>query len=59
MGNLTIKACNESKPKDRPFKLYDGGGLFLQVLQAASNHGSCGKRRTAPRHKRGSAAFPP
>ena len=32
MGNLTIKACNESKAKDRPFKLYDGDGLFLQVL---------------------------
>ena len=32
MGNLTVKALTESKAKDRPYKLYDGNRLFLQVL---------------------------
>lgn len=28
---LTAKACEAAKPKDKPYKLFDGGGLFLEV----------------------------
>lgn len=28
---LTKKACDNAKPKERPYKLADGGGLYLQV----------------------------
>ena len=28
---LTAKACETAKPKDKPYKLFDGGGLYLEV----------------------------
>ena len=28
---LTTTACNNAKPKDKPYKLADSGGLFLWV----------------------------
>ena len=31
MGNLTVKQIDNSKPKDKPFKLMDGDGLQLRV----------------------------
>lgn len=33
---LTDTACKAAKPKDKPYKLSDGGGMYLEVLP----HGS-------------------
>ncbi|MGM0422871.1 MAG: tyrosine-type recombinase/integrase [Pseudomonadota bacterium] len=29
---LTAKTVSHAKPKDRPYKLFDGGGLYLEVM---------------------------
>lgn len=28
---LTVRQVDTSKPKDKPYKLFDGGGLYLLV----------------------------
>ena len=33
---LTAMNCKNAQPKERPYKLFDGGGLYLEVLP----HGS-------------------
>jgi hypothetical protein len=33
---LTDKACKAAKPKDKPYKLSDGGGLYLEVMPSGS-----------------------
>lgn len=29
---LSDKTCKTAKPKEKPYKLFDGNGLFLEVL---------------------------
>ncbi len=29
---LADKTCKTAKPKDKPYKLFDGGGLYLEIL---------------------------
>jgi hypothetical protein len=31
---LNDQKCKNSKPKDKPYKLFDGGGLYLEVMPA-------------------------
>lgn len=31
---LTVKDIDNSKPKEKPYKLFDGGGLYLEVSPA-------------------------
>lgn len=33
---LTHKACESAKPKEKPYKLSDGGGLYLEVMPNGS-----------------------
>lgn len=33
---LSDTACNKAKPKDKPYKMADGGGLYLEVMPFAS-----------------------
>jgi integrase len=33
---LTVKAVKEAKPQDRPYKMYDGEGLFLYVSKTGA-----------------------
>jgi len=33
---LSDKACKNAKPKEKPYKLFDGGGLFLEVMPNGS-----------------------
>lgn len=33
---LTNTACNSAKPKEKPYKLADGGGMFLEVTPTGS-----------------------
>lgn len=33
---LTDKVCKSAKPKDRPYKLADGGGLYMEVMPSGS-----------------------
>lgn len=35
---LTAAQVQNAKPKDKPYKLFDGGGLFLQVTPAGGKH---------------------
>jgi len=35
---LTATLVQNAKPKDKPYKLFDGGGLFLQVTPAGGKH---------------------
>lgn len=35
---LTAAQVNNAKPKDKPYKLFDGGGLFLLVTPAGGKH---------------------
>ena len=35
---LTATQIQNAKPKDKPYKLFDGGGLFLQVTPAGGKH---------------------
>jgi hypothetical protein len=37
-GGLTKAAIKNAKPKERPHKLYDGGGLFLEVTVKGSKY---------------------
>lgn len=30
------KTCKTAKPKEKPYKLFDGGGLFLEVTSSGS-----------------------
>ncbi|GJL85389.1 MAG: hypothetical protein DHS20C02_11640 [Micavibrio sp.] len=34
--NLNDKLCKSAKPKDKPYKLSDGGGLYLEVTPKGS-----------------------
>jgi hypothetical protein len=33
---LSDKACKNAKPEEKPYKLFDGGGLFLEVMPNGS-----------------------
>lgn len=33
---LTILKCNSAEPRDKPYKLSDGGGLYLEVMPSGS-----------------------
>lgn len=33
---LSDKTCKTAKPKEKPYKLFDGGGLFLEVTSSGS-----------------------
>lgn len=35
---LTVVAANQAKPKEKPYKPFDGGGLFLLVNPSGSKH---------------------
>ena len=35
---LTALAANSAKPRTKPFKLFDGGGLFLMVNPSGSQN---------------------
>ena len=35
---LTAAQINNAKPKEKPYKLFDGGGLFIQVTPAGGKH---------------------
>lgn len=37
-GNLTAVAIRNAAPSDKPLKLFDGGGLFLQVMPNGSRY---------------------
>ena len=40
MSKLTEMTCKTAKPKEKAYKLFDGGGLYLEIrLQAASYGG--------------------
>lgn len=38
---LTDKACRSTKPKDKPYKLSDGGGLYLLIQPDGSRYWRC------------------
>ena len=33
---LTDIACKNAKPKEKAYKLFDGGGLYLEVMPSGS-----------------------
>ena len=35
---LTATQVQNAKPKDKPYKLFDGGGLFLHVTPSGGKH---------------------
>jgi integrase len=35
---LTKKACDNAKPKEKPYKLTDGGGLYLEIAPTGSKY---------------------
>lgn len=35
---LTKKVCDNAKPKKKPYKLANGGGLYLEVVPAGSRY---------------------
>ena len=35
---LTATQVQNAKPKDAPYKLFDGGGLFLHVTPSGGKH---------------------
>lgn len=35
---LSDTACNKAKPKDKPYKMADGGGLYLEVMPNGSKY---------------------
>ena len=35
---LTATQVNNAKPKDKMYKLFDGGGLFLQINPSGGKH---------------------
>jgi hypothetical protein len=39
---LTDTACRSAKPTDRPYKLFDGDGLYLLVYPMAAKAGASG-----------------
>jgi hypothetical protein len=41
---LTNTKCQNAKPQDKPYKLFDGNGLYLQVAKA----GTQGGKRLSP-----------
>ncbi|MDE0817602.1 MAG: Arm DNA-binding domain-containing protein [Pirellulaceae bacterium] len=50
MQKLTVTAIKHAKPRDRPYKLTDGGGLYLLVKGSGKywryNYRYAGKRKT-------------
>lgn len=34
--NLTDTACKNAKPAEKPYKRFDGGGLYLEVMPNGS-----------------------
>jgi hypothetical protein len=36
---LTVKACEAAKPKDKPYKMFDVGGLYLEVKPLRVSYG--------------------
>jgi len=35
---LTFKACEAAKPKEKPYKLGDGGGMYLEIMPNGSKY---------------------
>jgi len=35
---LTDMVCKQAKPKENPYKLSDGGGLYLEVMPNGSKY---------------------
>ena len=35
---LTVAQINNAKPREKPYKIFDGGGLFVQVTPAGGKH---------------------
>jgi len=35
---LTNTACKNAKPKEKPYKMTDGAGMFLQVMPNGSKY---------------------
>lgn len=35
---LTVKQVDSSKPKEKDYKLFDGGGLYLLVTKSGSKY---------------------
>ncbi len=35
---LTARQVETAKPKDKPYKLFDGGGLYLEVKTSGSRY---------------------
>lgn len=36
MGKLTEMQCRSEKPREKAYKLFDGGGLYLEVMSTGS-----------------------
>lgn len=45
--SLTVKAVEAAKPQERPYKLTDGGGLYLFVAPTGLKSWRATMRRTA------------
>lgn len=48
---LTAKACDNAKAADKPYKLADGGGLYLEVMSTGAKYWRC-KYRFMGKEKR-------
>ena len=48
---LTDKSCKNAKPKDKPYRLADSGGMYLEVLPSGGRYWRV-KYRLAGKEKR-------
>ncbi len=46
---LTIKQIDAAKPKEKPYRLLDGNGLYLYVPVSGKRSGNCDLKSTAKR----------
>lgn len=53
---LTVRQIDTAKPKEKPYKLSDGGGLYLEVTTSGSRYWRL-KYRYAGKEKRLAFAF--
>lgn len=55
---LTVVAATQAKPKQKPYKLSDGGGLFLLVSPSGSKHWKLAYRFDGVQKKLALGSFP-
>jgi integrase len=55
---LTVVAASQTKPKAKPYKLFDGGGLFLLVNPSGSKHWKLAYRFNGVQKKLALGSFP-